>query len=214
MNRYSTLGAHKLADKRVSMGGALGHGLWAFVKHYVLQARLPRRLGRLRDRARKFRGHILPLCQALRGDAVLVTTFERAATAAVTESFRSLSFRSWGNQRPNAVEIYGPGSRFRGYERRESTPVVHVIARKPATQKGPGQSARPGPCGRGRRTRRRSRRGLDADLLHLRRRGLRHRYLQHALGDAGLDLVRVVRPPGRHGCSRRRLRRAHPHRRR
>lgn len=34
-NRYSTLGALKLQDRRVSMGGALFHGLWAFLKHYV-----------------------------------------------------------------------------------------------------------------------------------------------------------------------------------
>ena len=34
-NRYSTLGALKLADKRVSMGTALFHGIWSFLKHYV-----------------------------------------------------------------------------------------------------------------------------------------------------------------------------------
>ena len=34
-NRYSTLGAVKLADKRVSMGSALFHGIWSFLKHYV-----------------------------------------------------------------------------------------------------------------------------------------------------------------------------------
>lgn len=37
MNRYSTLGAPKLAHKRVSMAGALGHGLWAFIKHYIFK---------------------------------------------------------------------------------------------------------------------------------------------------------------------------------
>ena len=36
-NRYSSLGAAKLAGKRVSMAGALGHGCWAFVKHYILK---------------------------------------------------------------------------------------------------------------------------------------------------------------------------------
>jgi hypothetical protein len=36
-NRYSTLGAAKLAHKRVSMGSALGHGVWAFIKHYVFK---------------------------------------------------------------------------------------------------------------------------------------------------------------------------------
>jgi glycosyltransferase involved in cell wall biosynthesis len=40
MNRYSSLGAPKLAHKRVSMAGALGHGLWAFVKHYIFKAGL------------------------------------------------------------------------------------------------------------------------------------------------------------------------------
>jgi len=37
MNRYSTLGAPKLAGKRVSMAGALGHGLWSFLKHYIFK---------------------------------------------------------------------------------------------------------------------------------------------------------------------------------
>jgi glycosyltransferase involved in cell wall biosynthesis len=37
MNRYSSLGVPKLAGKRVSMGSALGHGLWSFVKHYVFK---------------------------------------------------------------------------------------------------------------------------------------------------------------------------------
>jgi len=37
MNRYSSLGAQKLAGKRMSMGGALGHGIWAFIKHYVIK---------------------------------------------------------------------------------------------------------------------------------------------------------------------------------
>jgi glycosyltransferase involved in cell wall biosynthesis len=37
MNRYSTLGSPKLAHKRVSMAGALGHGLWAFIKHYIFK---------------------------------------------------------------------------------------------------------------------------------------------------------------------------------
>src|SRR5512146_1502426 len=35
MNRYSTLGAPKLANKRVSMTSALGHGVWSFFKHYI-----------------------------------------------------------------------------------------------------------------------------------------------------------------------------------
>jgi glycosyltransferase involved in cell wall biosynthesis len=37
MNRYSTLGAGKLARKRASMWSALRHGAWAFVKHYVFK---------------------------------------------------------------------------------------------------------------------------------------------------------------------------------
>lgn len=37
MNRYSTLGVAKLAHKRVSMWGALGHGIWAFIKHYLFK---------------------------------------------------------------------------------------------------------------------------------------------------------------------------------
>jgi len=36
-NRYSTLGVLKLADKRVSMGQALAHGVWAFIKHYIFK---------------------------------------------------------------------------------------------------------------------------------------------------------------------------------
>ena len=37
-NRYSTLGAKKIAHKKISMGSALAHGIWAFVKHYVFKA--------------------------------------------------------------------------------------------------------------------------------------------------------------------------------
>lgn len=37
MNRYSTLGAQKLAHRRVSMGGALAHAAWAFLRHYVFK---------------------------------------------------------------------------------------------------------------------------------------------------------------------------------
>jgi glycosyltransferase involved in cell wall biosynthesis len=37
MNRYSSLGARKLAGRRVSMAGALGHGTWAFVKHFIFK---------------------------------------------------------------------------------------------------------------------------------------------------------------------------------
>jgi hypothetical protein len=37
MNRYSTLGTARLKSRRVSMAGAFGHGLWAFLKHYVFK---------------------------------------------------------------------------------------------------------------------------------------------------------------------------------
>jgi glycosyltransferase involved in cell wall biosynthesis len=36
-NRYSSLGAGKLADKSASMWSALGHGTWAFLKHYIVK---------------------------------------------------------------------------------------------------------------------------------------------------------------------------------
>ncbi len=37
-NRYSSLGAQHLSHKRVSMGAALGHGIWSFLKHYIFKA--------------------------------------------------------------------------------------------------------------------------------------------------------------------------------
>src|SRR3569832_1262822 len=37
MNRYSSLGAPKLAGKRVTMASALGHGLWSFMKHFIFK---------------------------------------------------------------------------------------------------------------------------------------------------------------------------------
>ena len=36
-NRYSSLGAQRIADRKLSMGTALSHGLWAFVKHYIFK---------------------------------------------------------------------------------------------------------------------------------------------------------------------------------
>jgi glycosyltransferase involved in cell wall biosynthesis len=36
-DRYSTLGAPKLANKRVTMASALGHGIWSFLKHYIFK---------------------------------------------------------------------------------------------------------------------------------------------------------------------------------
>jgi glycosyltransferase involved in cell wall biosynthesis len=36
-NRYSTVGARKLEHKRVTLGTALGHATWAFLKHYFFK---------------------------------------------------------------------------------------------------------------------------------------------------------------------------------
>ena len=36
-NRYSSLGAEKLKHQKISMGKALRHALWAFVKHYFFK---------------------------------------------------------------------------------------------------------------------------------------------------------------------------------
>jgi glycosyltransferase involved in cell wall biosynthesis len=36
-NRYSSLGAEKIKHKRITMGSALSHGIWSFVKHYVFK---------------------------------------------------------------------------------------------------------------------------------------------------------------------------------
>ena len=36
-NRYSTLGAEKVVHKKITMGTALAHGLWAFIKHYIFK---------------------------------------------------------------------------------------------------------------------------------------------------------------------------------
>ncbi|WP_342617695.1 glycosyltransferase family 2 protein [Rhodoferax sp. GW822-FHT02A01] len=36
-NRYSSLGAEKIKHKKLSMGSALSHGAWSFVKHYVFK---------------------------------------------------------------------------------------------------------------------------------------------------------------------------------
>jgi glycosyltransferase involved in cell wall biosynthesis len=36
-NRYSSLGAEKIKHKKLSMGSALSHGIWSFVKHYVFK---------------------------------------------------------------------------------------------------------------------------------------------------------------------------------
>jgi glycosyltransferase involved in cell wall biosynthesis len=36
-DRYSSLGVPKLANKRVSMASAFGHGVWSFLKHYVFK---------------------------------------------------------------------------------------------------------------------------------------------------------------------------------
>jgi glycosyltransferase involved in cell wall biosynthesis len=36
-DRYSSLGAPKLATKQVSMASAFGHGVWSFLKHYIFK---------------------------------------------------------------------------------------------------------------------------------------------------------------------------------
>ncbi len=36
-NRYSSLGAMRVSAKPLSMWNALGHGMWAFVKHYIFK---------------------------------------------------------------------------------------------------------------------------------------------------------------------------------
>lgn len=36
-NRYSTLGAEKIKHKEISMGTALTHGIWSFLKHYIFK---------------------------------------------------------------------------------------------------------------------------------------------------------------------------------
>jgi glycosyltransferase involved in cell wall biosynthesis len=36
-NRYSTLGAQRITKRKLSMGTALTHGLWSFIKHYVFK---------------------------------------------------------------------------------------------------------------------------------------------------------------------------------
>ena len=81
MNRYSTLGAPKLAGKRVSMATRVRP--WRLVVHQALhlQARLHRRLGRLRHRVRQFRRDVLSLRQALRRDAGLEAARKRPAPA-------------------------------------------------------------------------------------------------------------------------------------
>jgi hypothetical protein len=35
--RYSTFGARMLANKKVSLWSALGHAIWAFLKHYIFK---------------------------------------------------------------------------------------------------------------------------------------------------------------------------------
>ena len=36
-NRYSTLVAEKIMHKKITMGSALGHGIWSFCKHYFFK---------------------------------------------------------------------------------------------------------------------------------------------------------------------------------
>lgn len=36
-NRYSSLGAERISERKLSMGTALAHGAWSFLKHYVFK---------------------------------------------------------------------------------------------------------------------------------------------------------------------------------
>lgn len=36
-NRYSSLGAEKIVHKKITMGSALLHGIWSFIKHYIFK---------------------------------------------------------------------------------------------------------------------------------------------------------------------------------
>ena len=102
MNRYSSLGARKLAAKRVSMGSALGHGMWAFIKHYLLKRGYRDGWAGFVIALGKFRRHLLPLRQALRGDAGLDAAAERAAATAVAHH---------AQRRPNAPPVCRAGGR-------------------------------------------------------------------------------------------------------
>src|SRR5262249_2643477 len=70
------------AFRKASLDGECARS-WHMGLHQALsvQARLPRRLGGFRHRVGKFRRHVLPLRQALRGNESLVIPAERAPTA-------------------------------------------------------------------------------------------------------------------------------------
>jgi len=36
-NRYSSLGAQRISDRKLSMSTALSHGVWSFIKHYIFK---------------------------------------------------------------------------------------------------------------------------------------------------------------------------------
>ena len=104
MNRYSSLGVPKLAGKRVSMAERARPRLVVVHQALHFQARLPRRLGRLRHRLRQFRGHILPLCQALRGDQ------ELAGAGGEGDQARTPNF--WPSRERSTIEVVEwPGTR-------------------------------------------------------------------------------------------------------
>ena len=81
MNRYSSLGVPKLAAQTRVDGGRARPRRVVVPQALHLQARLHRRLGRLRHRDGEFRGHVLPLRQALRRDARLAAAGEQADQA-------------------------------------------------------------------------------------------------------------------------------------
>ena len=81
LNRYSSLGVRKLAGKRVSMSSALGHGIWAFFKHYIFKRGFIDGWAGFVIALGSFEGTFYPLRQALRGNARLAAAGEQAAQA-------------------------------------------------------------------------------------------------------------------------------------
>ena len=122
MNRYSTLGAAKLAGKRVSMAGALGHGIWAFLKHYIFKLGFIDGWAGFVIALRQFRGHLLPLRQALRGDARLEGTGGEAAEAAAGFLGRVLKKGDAGGSTSKVVKRH----RSRPDQRRAQCVIVRL----------------------------------------------------------------------------------------
>jgi len=83
-NRYSTIGARMLAHKQISMWTALGHAIWAFIKHNVFKLDFRNGWVGFVIVFWKLRGHLLPLHEALRRNQSLAAAYRRAATEART----------------------------------------------------------------------------------------------------------------------------------